>query len=104
MGKWPRRENNSAVSFPPVKKGATSVRFSEELSAILKRIAALYEANDVDVVRWAVKALGVYHDAHGHLPPMEASSQPMILHEPPRAESKSGSSGARGKMKTGARR
>jgi hypothetical protein len=53
-----------------VKKGATSVRFSDELSAILKKISCLYEVTDVAVVRWAVKALGVYHDANGQLPPL----------------------------------
>lgn len=68
-----------------MKKGAVSVRFSEDLSAILKRIAAVYETSDVAVVRWAVKALGVYHDSHGHLPPMEAVQKSLVLEEPPAA-------------------
>jgi hypothetical protein len=86
-----------------VKKGATSVRFSEEQSAALKRIAAAYDVTDVTVVRWAVKALAVHHAQHGQLPPMEIPEAPMILHEPPRAQLKPVPVAAHSKMKTRAR-
>jgi hypothetical protein len=95
------------VAFPPVKKGATSVRFSEKQHAILKRIAEACDVKDVDVARWAVEALGAYWSAHGGrlLLPLDFTqrfsvhSERMILEEPP-VEPRSNRAGGGNKTNT----
>lgn len=98
-----------------MKKGATSVRFSETQNAILKEIANACDVKDVDVARWAVDALGDYFRHHGKrlLLPLRFHetfsvvtidpTKPLVLFEPPRAQRESVREAARGKTSTARR-
>lgn len=95
------------------KTDSIPVRFTQGQAAFLKQIAAACQVGEQDVARWAVEALGAYWEAHGQrlLLPLDFRQRftvqiepPTILFEPPRAESESGSSVARGRTKTGGRR
>lgn len=87
------------------------IRIKPGSKATAIRIAKALKVQHVQVVEWAVDALGAYFDAHNGrlLLPLDfrqrftLHQEPLILMEPPPAESKSIREAARGKTSTARR-
>lgn len=98
------------------RKQESPIKASARAKQTLKRLSKNLNVRQIDALDWAVDALADYYEHHGNrlLLPLRFyetfsittidPTKPLTLFEPPRAESKSGSSGARGKTKTTTRR